>query len=285
MFRWHKRQKSKTKDKPRSRNTSSPSFDCLDSFAMIRPIDQDAFSLVRSILEHRYATIRAERITSIRERFAALEEMSKEYALLCDKFSNLKRHWTTWSYPRVSGWTKIDEHTPVPPVDVEYVPNNFPSEETEDRNVSVPFRETGKMWESFLSTLTACKNGGTDCASDNDAASAVNATSYFMDDFKLESKEDTHPRRRRLSVFVRLSRGENIYDGNRSLPHINRRRWNSIGSANGQHLGGKPKDSYLRQSERCWRSLMLQSGGEWGAVVDHFTNSARSQKVLNIVQQ
>ena len=59
---------------------------------MIRPIDREAFFLVQDILEHNYASLKAEAIPSIRERSRALQEVEKEHILLGERFSSLKRH-------------------------------------------------------------------------------------------------------------------------------------------------------------------------------------------------
>jgi hypothetical protein len=292
LFRWHKNKKSKqTADRPEGRNAfSSSPFDCRDSFVMIRPIDRDAFSLVGSILEHRYATVQAERITSIRERASALEKTQVEQDALRVQFFNLKNHWNAWAYPRTSGRPPIDEHTPVPPADAEYTPCTDVGEA--DNNPMAAFgcfNETKEVWDSFLSTLDASKKKSVDVTTDrNSANTAAAGSSHFLGDFRPVDPVDNSPHRKRLSVFVRLSHGETVDGGNRSLPRIQTGRSASVGFSRGSKSDGKPKDSYLRQSERCWRSLLLQNDGpqaEWDIVVDHFTNSSRSQKVLNIVQQ
>ena len=135
--------------------------------------------------------------------------------------------------------------------------------------------EAKEMWESFLSTLQASKN------ENDDIITTATGTSYLLRDFSSGRQAKNSPRRKRLSVFLRLSQGGIMDTDNRSLPHIKNQYCTSTGS--------KPKDSYLRQSERCWKSLVLHNdglqAGEWDIVVDHFTSSSRSQKVLNIVQQ
>ena len=122
-FRWRKKQNPQqdtNSNNSESRKAPVSQFDCRDCFVMIRPIDRDAFSLVTSILEHRYETVQAERITSISERFAALEKVAKEHALLHEMFANVRRHWGAWTYPAISGRQPIDDDTAVPPVDAEY---------------------------------------------------------------------------------------------------------------------------------------------------------------------
>jgi len=274
LFRWRKQKLQRNIDKEGHNVGFSSPFDSHDSFVMIRPIDCDAFSLVRNILGHRYATVRSERITSIRERSVALEKVAEEFALLHDRFSNLKRHWGAWTYPLASRRRPIDEHTPVPPADAKYAPTSSTSVgEASGSKALGCLNETKEMWESFLSTLEVSKNDKVD-----DITTATR-TSYLLGDFS--SVRQNPPRRKRLSVFLRLSQGGIMDTNNRSLPYIKNRYCTSTGS--------KPKDSYLRQSERCWKSLVLQNdriqAGEWDIVVDHFTNSSRSQKVLNIIQK
>jgi hypothetical protein len=153
--------------------------------------------------------------------------------------------------------------------------------ETDDPKALGWFNETKEMWESFLSTLQASKNDNVNGINDHNTTTTATGTSYLLGDFSSVRQAENPPRRKRLSLFVRLSQGGIMDKDNRSLPHIKNQLCTSTGS--------KPKDSYLRQSERCWKSLVLQNdglrAGEWDIVVDHFTNSSRSQKVLNIVQQ
>ena len=248
---------------------------------MIRPIDREAFFLVQDILEHNYASLKAEAIPSIRERSRALQEVEKEHILLGERFSSLKRHWANWAYPGASGRPTIDDQTPVPPADAKYEPG-------ESKPTNSCFRESRKVWTSFLSTLQDLKKD--DDAQDGTTKSFSTGASYFMGEFDPHAQTETETCRadnnnKRLSVFVELSRGQAVNQDNRSLPHIKNKPTNS-----GETLHiTKPKASYTRQSERCWKSLLLEGDGiheaEWDAVVNHFTNSSRSQKVLNIVQQ
>ena len=249
---------------------------------MIRPIDRDAFSLVRSILEHRYASVRAERITSIRERSTALERTSKGYTLLQERFTNLKRHWIAWSYPSTSGRSSVDECTPVPPADAEYVPAGKNMIEANAKGgVQSITNEAMKLWESFLSTLKASKI--------NDVNPNVIGSSYFLGDFRPTLRADSYLCRKRLSVFVRLGNGEAVDMETRSLPHIENGFDSINNSTKRKQPKNKPKNSYLRQSERCWRSLLLSNDefheSEWEEVVNKFTKPSRTKKNLNIVQQ
>ena len=265
LFRWQKHKQNQARSTAGGFQMAKPSpFESCEAFIMIRPIDRDAFFLVKDTLKHRYDVLRAEHFPSIRERKLALEELDKEYLLLGERFQNLKRHWKAWAYPTTKGRPPIDENTPVPPADAKYEPG----EATE-----TSFREGRKMWKSFLSTLEALEKDDDD-VNESAATIASNGALYLRGGFRPK----TNPSRR-LSVFEKLAQGRALNLGNRSLPHITNNRI--------KKQGAKPKDSYLRQSERCWKSLMLQNDGhaEWDAVVDHFINASRSQKVLNIVQQ
>ncbi len=265
LFRWQKHKQNQVRSTAGGFRMAKPSpFESCESFVMIRPIDSDAFFLVKDTLKHRYDVLQAERFSSIRERKLALEELDKEYLLLGERFQNLKRHWKVWAYPTTEGRPPIDERTTVPPADAKYEPG----EATETR-----YQEGGKAWKSFLSTLEALEKDD-DVVDESPIANTSNGASYLIGDFRPK----TNPSRR-LSVFENLAQGRALNLRNRSLPRITNNRI--------KKQGAKPKDSYLRQSERCWKSLMLQNDGlaEWDAVVDHFINASRSQKVLNIVQQ
>ena len=230
-------------------------------------MDSKAFFLAKKALEHRFAFLKAERLISIRERKTALEKFEQQDLLLGERLANLQQHWESWNYPEASGRPPIDENTPVPPADVQYNPGEIVASEK-------TFHQSKRMWNSFLSTLNALKYN--DCVPMNVANDTPNGASYFLGDF--------HPKTRsngRLGIFVQLGSGQGIDQEDRSLPHIQP-------SNITKKRGGQPKDSYLRQSERCWKSLLLEekeAEWEWDAVVEHFTNASRSQKVLNIVQQ
>eukprot|EP00536_Pseudo-nitzschia_multiseries_P000499 jgi/Psemu1/178882/e_gw1.6.24.1 len=296
-FRWRKKQKQPPPNQPppgsrrggnriyrQARPPLSP-FEHRDSFAIVRPGDPDAFALVTSILEHRFETIRAEKITSISERSAALEEVARQHAELEERFHNLRRHWSAWNYPGIAGRPSIGPSTPVPPVDEEY------ADDPGGRGARYRCRckcrnETKQMWESFLSTLAAIRGDDRDHKHNHNHGTMITGENRHR---------SATQRRPRLSIFVRLSRGEIINNGNRSLPHITKKNQrgstSSIGNEKNDHPDehGQPNNSYLRQSDRCWKSLLLSSDGvatsEWDVVMDHFTNYSRSKKVLNILQQ
>ena len=280
LFRWHKNKQLQPKHTSNNNMdgfqvVSSSPFDSHVSFKMIRPIEREAFSLVKSTLEHRYASLRAENITSIRERSSTLETLAREHSILGERFSNLRRHWTSWAYPSASGRPPIDERTPVPPSDAKYEPG-----EADPTNPC--FRESRKLWASFLSTLEALKME--DDIQIHVPKTILTGSSYLVGDFCPVAETEARPTHKRLSIFEKLSHGEAMDHGNRSLPHIT----HGPSYSSEKPRQAKPKESYSRQSERCWKSLFLEHDGiqeaEWDAVVDHFTNSSRSQKVLNIVQ-
>ncbi len=228
-------------------------------------MDCKAFFLTKKVLEHRFAFLKAERLTNIRERKSALEKLDRHELLLGERFANIQQHSIAWNYPEASGRPPIDENTPVPPADVQYNPGEIVATETN-------FRESKRMWKSFLSTLKALKYN--DCVPKNFANETSNGASYLLGDFRPKTCSN-----RRLGIFVQLGNGHGVDPEDRSLPYIQ-------SSSITKKTGGQPKDSYLRQSERCWKSLMLEENeAEWDAVVEHFTNASRSQKVLNIVQQ
>lgn len=136
--------------------------------------------------------------------------------------------------------------------------------------------ESREMWVSFLSTISFTKESN-EC----DTPPYFLRTEFYR---HTGDQERRNRGRKRLPIFVQLSCGEFINHTTRSLPHIHKFPCNS--NVEGKN---KPKDSYLRQSERCWKSLLLQNNGrmgdEWTVVMDHFTNYSRSKKVLNILQQ
>ena len=241
LFRWHKHNKS-LQPKHTSNNSdgfkivaTSP-FESYDSFVMIRPIDREAFFLVKDILEHRYANLKAEIIPSIHERSRALQEVEKEKILLEERFSNLKHHWATWTYPSAAGRPKIDDETPVPPADATYEPG-------ENNPTKYCFRESRKVWTSFLSTLQTFKIDDDDVQDGSTESSS--AASYLMGDFSPNAKQETRSKdsnKKRLSVFVELGQGKAINQNNRSLPHIK----NKPNCSGDTPQMAKPKESYAR---------------------------------------
>jgi hypothetical protein len=253
-FRW------KRNSGAQEANAKISVFDTRECFTMIRPYDRDAFELATDILKHRLETVKAERLTVLNERFEVIKILQKEKDVLRESFLAHKRSWINWCWPISAGRQTIDDDTRVPPVDAEYAPiidcEAMVDQATHETEV-VKGSAIQPIWESFVSQTTSfskTSNGHT----------------------KKGLSSENEPNSTRLSIFARLGNGEPI-SKNRSLPRITK--------------GAKqPKTASLeRQSERCWRSLLLkqenkhQGGNEWKIVQEHFQNS-RSKKVLNIIQ-
>jgi hypothetical protein len=258
-FRWKKTSKFdnvKTKVSP---------FDLRECFTMIRPHDQGAFDLCTEVLEHRFATVKTERLTTMGDRFELLKQLKSQRGLLQEKFERQKRDWIAWTYPINNGRQRVDEDTPVPPVDAEYEPIIDTS--AMDQGVVVGSAIQG-IWSSFVTTMTQME--GENAGNTEQHGSGIDKPSRFT---------------QRLPIFVRLGRGESICP-DRKLPHINtcvikKKRFNDLKAS-----------AYAQQSERCWKSLLLVnhngkngSTSEWDIVKDHFQNFSRSKKVLSMIQQ
>lgn len=258
-YRWKKAPKF---DDQRALEKKPSVFDSRECFVMVRPSDHDAFDLATDILRHRHKTVTAERLSNLRERFEALNDLQKEKDALQDTFLNHKRSWTSWAWPINTGRQSVDHDTPVPPVDGRYTPLlDLEAMEKailagqDDETEAVKGSASVSVWESFVS-LNLGQN---------------------------EAAQQEPICKRRLSIFERLSNGEAICP-NRTLPHITR---STPSHLSGQRKG-KPTKSVpgvpSRQSELCWRALMQKSGSnEWDMVRDHFQN-ARCKKVLTILQ-
>jgi hypothetical protein len=243
-------------------NTKISVFDTRECFAMIRPYDRDAFELATDILKHRLETVKAERLTVLNERFEVIKILQKEKDVLRESFLAHKRSWINWCWPISAGRQTIDDDTRVPPVDAEYAPiidcEAMVDQAAHETEV-VKGSAIQPIWESFVSQTTS-----------------FSKTSNGRKTKKgLSSETEPNSTRLRLSIFARLGYGEPISQ-NRSLPHITK--------------GAKqPKTASLeRQSERCWRALLLKQENthqenEWKIVQEHFQNS-RSKKVLRIIQ-
>jgi hypothetical protein len=265
-YRWKKA--TRHDDRPRANNDRSSIFDSRECFAMIRPHDRDAFELATDILEHRYETVKAERISTLSERSEALKVLQKEKELLRETFGHHKRHWTAWAWPINTGRQTIDDDTPVPPIDGEYNPIIDQEAMSDDYGEVEGEKVTGSfiqpIWESFVSHKFEGTRKAHQCKPDEG-------------DWKSSSIADKP--RRRLSIFARLGYGESINPDRSSLPHIRQDYGQSSTTC----------DPLPRQSERCWRALLLKKDwqhaqNEWEIVREHFQN-ARSKKVLTIIQQ
>jgi hypothetical protein len=252
-FRW----KKKPKGDDQQFHHKSNMFELQDNFVMIRPEDCDAFQLATNILEHRYAALKADGLSNMRERSVALKEADQEKQRLQEEFKGHRRHWLEWAWPINRGRHQtINEDTPVPPVETDYTPIiNEEDDVTDAARVNASDAVEGhfveRIWESFVSNRFE----------------------------KVEEDPQPKVEHRRLSIFARLGYGEPICE-DRTPPHIFSRVL--------------PKETdrlhSSRQSERCWKALMLKGdneikvSNEWEVVHEHFQH-ARSKKVLTIIQQ
>lgn len=266
-FRWKKKSKF---DDSCKKGTSSV-FDVRECFFMVRPNDESAFDLATNMLKHRYQTVKAERLNPISDRFAVLELLQKDRAALQKTFEDHKRHWFTWTFPIHNGRHAADDETPVPPVDALYDPivdvETIRRKMDEGKDVqNITGAAAKRVWESFVSTMQILQTYGMETA----------ACASPFDEGK------------RLSIFECLSYGESICP-DRSLPHILRSR-TVIPLKPGSI---QPNSKYVQQSDRCWRSILIDNQGtdgadlnhrDWGEVMDHFFN-AKTKKVLRFVQQ
>ena len=220
----------------------------LELSVQIRPNDSDAFDFCTSILNHRLDTVKAGQLSSINERFAAMEKVSKDSHLLRERFSSLMRHWIAFTYPGQR--RPLNDESPVPPVDTEYYP--ITNEVTTCLKI-----KSGEIWESFVDTMVTLEDS------------------------------DRYPSNRcyrRLSIFERLSHGE-IISKDRSLPHITFKHRTDM-KKNSEKP--KDLYLYQSQSCWKSLLLNNEGPqiDEWAVVMDHFTkNYSRSKKVLNILQQ
>lgn len=273
-FRWKKTSKF---DDSKTKKTSV--FDTRECFTMIRPTDQDAFELASSILEHRYETVKAERLSLMEQRFESLKQLKSQKEVLEEMFRRQKNSWITWAYPINNGRQRNDADTPIPPVDDEYHPiidadmldlQTQPSRFDESAT-AVSGAAVEGIWRSFVSFLP--QESASHPVVEDDQMLAEGMAGRFCS---------------RLSVFVRLSRGEPV-SPNRALPHITRSYNTKKVKRDIENL--KTTSQFSLQSERCWKSMLLKNDqpmnqpSEWHIVMDHFQNFSRSQKVLSILQQ
>jgi len=269
-YRWKKAPKF---DDQRALEKKPSVFDSRECFHMIRPIERDAFDLATSILRHRHAIVNAERLATLSERFDALKELQKEKDDLQEIFHNHKRSWAHWAWPINTGRQSVEHDTPVPPVDGWYNPmlDQDAMEKAmcagpEEQVEPVKGSAIESIWESFVLT----KLQGPEV---EDPAPAQGSS-----------------RRYRLSIFARLAEGEQICP-DRNLPHIIRSSLSFVSKNQGHKAKAfQSAPCPSRQSELCWKALMLKqeathaSSNDWEEVRAHFQN-ARCKKVLNILQK
>jgi hypothetical protein len=256
-YRWKKGPKNEDNN---LRPERSALFDTRECFMMIRPHDPDAYELTTSIIGHRFDTVQAESFSSLSKRFDSLKELTKEKEQLCQDFQNQRRHWISWAWPMNTGRQTVDDDTPVPSIDGNYVPIIDPRETLDEQDVEPATGSAVQaIWDSFV-------------------------TIKFTQDPQARKEEEpplaTHTKRRRLRTFEQLAEGKSL-SWNSDLPHIFSARTKLSSSAD---------QAQLRQSERCWKALLLNqteshgSNNEWEIVLEHFQNS-RCKKVLTIIQQ
>jgi hypothetical protein len=277
-FRWRKT--SKSEDDKIDQKTSV--FDSRECFTMIRPHDSDAFNLATGILKHRYEMLKAERLSSLRARSAALTKLNQEHDALHEMFSNCRRHWVAWTYPINEGRLPFDDDTPVPPVDAEYNPIVDvkcidPMGITHKTNDNISGSASQKIWRSFITSLEPTTQCESRCPVEE--CPVEDSIPTIHNPKKDLTKECS------LSIFLSLRRGEHISQ-DRTLPHI-------INPAGSNCNPSFTTTFHRRQSERCWKALLLKKNqifervydcNEWDEVVDHFQNYSRSKKVLSIIQ-
>ncbi|KAL3936365.1 MAG: hypothetical protein SGARI_002585 [Bacillariaceae sp.] len=268
-FRWKKTSKF---DDANDRKKKVSPFELRECFNMIRPHDQKAFKLCTEILEHRFATAKAERLTTMGDRFQLLKQLKGQRSLLQDKFECQKRDWIAWTYPINHGRQRFDEDSAVPPVDVEYKPMIDVTPADESSQNAVAGSAVQGVWGSFVATLL---QGDLEKDSETDRTEGQPDVVGLRKSFGYGE---------RLSVFVRLGDGEKI-SVDRSLPHI------TASVVKKQRFRGLKASEYTQQSERCWKSLLLVNSNakngnsaEWDIVKDHFQNFSRTKKVLNMIQ-
>lgn len=276
-FRWRKT--SKFED---SNMEHKPSvFDSRECFTMIRPHDRDAFDLATRLLRHRYESVKAAKLASLSDRFEALQKLNKDREEFQATFYNHRRHWVDWTYPINAGRQLFDDDTPVPPVDAEYNPIiDTESIDQQRLNCNAADYMVGSaiqgIWISFTKTMETIERGNFPAEHD--------PTDYSK---KTDSgRQLLLLRERRLPIFQSLSRGFEM-SRDRSKPHI-------TSCTDCKIEASSLKTYHSRQSERCWKALLLKKshsfGGvhpsnEWDDVVDHFQNYSRSKKVLSIIQK
>ena len=261
-YRWKRgtfKKYNETEEEEKHSTHSSRSYE-LDkqcSFTMVRPSEEDAYSLSTAILDHRLAVIKAERIPNICEKAIELDRLEQQRLTLKDHFNGMVRGWTNWSWPVNKGREKVDDTTAVPPVDGCY-------EVTKIQSTAVT-----RIWESFVTFLI-------------DSLHYQHQGYLRNQDFKFPTNQGLDREVSRLSVFKNLAEGSSVpcreEDNRVFLPHINENQ-NSF-----QMCGSR-----ILPSQRCWKALLLKSTPEkeyteWEIVRHHFQNS-RSRKIISILQQ
>jgi hypothetical protein len=177
-FRWKRGIKKENTNetgkgnKTKPSNAKSSTFDHLDNFLMVRPHDEDAFNLATDIMKHRLAFLTKERMSSMKDRFEALNALEIEKKALQQRFENIRRHWKSWAWPVNSGREIVDKRTPVPSIDGKYDPPKFSSYllstraidkyqmEHEDDAANVVGEAAYPIWTAFVQSCEATDIGG-----------------------------------------------------------------------------------------------------------------------------
>ncbi|KAL3942083.1 MAG: hypothetical protein SGARI_000386, partial [Bacillariaceae sp.] len=276
-FRWKRTSKynSSCNDNVYDKKKKVSAFDLRECFPMIRSQDKKAFDLATAILEHRFATVKAERLTVMGDRFESLKQLKRDRDALQEDFDCLKRDWIAWAYPINEGRQRFDMDAPVPPVDAKYNPvvdgttvsSTTSLDDRSSQGEVVKGSAAQGIWQSFVDSMSSSEHG-------------QQAWSTTPPKRKSSSRY-----RGRLPIFERLSRGEKICP-DRTLPLI------SCSVVKKKRFGDLKPSEYVLQSERCWKSLLLfnssdgdDKNGEWDMIQDHFLNFSRSKKVLSMIQQ
>lgn len=146
-YRWKKGFKNNNSS-PRSSpfKPKSSAFDSRDCFVMVRAMDKDAYDLSTKILSHHLGVLRSERIANLSDRWEARSALQSEGGNLKETFDHLKAHWEAWTWPINEGRAKVDEQTPVPPIDGKY--NPVAATADDDGNEGIPAVQ--HIWESFV---------------------------------------------------------------------------------------------------------------------------------------
>lgn len=139
-YRWKKGLKNNNSPRSSPFKPKASTFDNKECFVMVRAIDKDAYDLSTKILAHHLGVLRSERIANLSDRWEARSALQAESAVLKEAFENLKKHWQSWAWPMNEGRGKVDEHTPVPPIDGKYNPKR-----SMDDGGNV-----GAVWNSFV---------------------------------------------------------------------------------------------------------------------------------------
>ena len=147
-YRWKRSIKNDTNETTNNKRPSA--FDSLDSFAMIRPHDKEAFDLATEMIRHRLIVTQTERISNMRVRFEALKKLEIQKIDLQKRFENLKLHWYIWAWPVNQGRERVDKQTPVPEVDGKYSIGKKKPSDGEDGTSLQLGAAVRPIWNSFI---------------------------------------------------------------------------------------------------------------------------------------